>query len=156
MARFVNTAGIAYVNNGRIFLVLPYSDGSYEQRWCIPKGHMEPGEHPEETAKREFSEETGIEAPEKLHYLCDCYCKFKNTTKRVTVYRGVGDPNAKFKGSNLIDQGPSEGMPENVDGRYFTYDEAEKVIMKYQLPVIESLRSLESTFEGYFRNIVEV
>jgi len=157
MAKFVNTAGIAYVNDGRIFLVKPFdADRSAETAWCIPKGHCEPGEMPDETAKREFREETGIEAPEKLHYLCDCYCKFKDTTKRVIVYRGVGDPDAKFAGSNLIDQGPSKGNPENVEGRYFTYDEAMSKIMRYQIPIIENLRNLESTFEGYFRNLIEV
>ena len=155
MGKFVQTAGIAYVNEGRIFLVKPFSDDP-DVRWCIPKGHIEPGEHPEDTARREFEEETGLAAPEVLHYLCDCYCKFKQTTKRVIVYRGVGKPDATFGGSNKIDQGPRTGMPENVDGRYFAYDEAAQVIMRYQMPVIDALRSFESTFDGYFRNIMEV
>lgn len=30
-------------------------------RWTLPKGHVEPGERPEETALREVREETGIE-----------------------------------------------------------------------------------------------
>ena len=157
MAKFVQTAGIAYVNGGKIFLVKPFSrEDQSESKWCIPKGHVEQGEMPDDAARREFEEETGIVAPDVIHYLCDCYCKFNGTTKRVTVYRGVGDPDATFKGSNLIASGRSEGNPENVDGRYFPYDEAVNVIMRYQLPIIDALRSLESTFEGYFRNIVEI
>src|SRR6218665_1680297 len=28
--------------------------------WCLPKGHIEPGESPEQAAVREVAEETGI------------------------------------------------------------------------------------------------
>ena len=34
--------------------------GKKSQKWGFPKGHMEPGESEEETALREFYEETGI------------------------------------------------------------------------------------------------
>ena len=30
--------------------------------WVFPKGHVEPGESPEETARREVAEEAGVEA----------------------------------------------------------------------------------------------
>ncbi len=32
------------------------------REWVLPKGHVEPGERPEEAARREVLEETGIEA----------------------------------------------------------------------------------------------
>jgi 8-oxo-dGTP pyrophosphatase MutT (NUDIX family) len=38
------------------YLLLHYESG----HWDFPKGHIEPGEKPEETAKRELKEETGI------------------------------------------------------------------------------------------------
>ena len=38
------------------YLLLHYESG----HWDFPKGHIEPGEDPEETAKRELQEETGI------------------------------------------------------------------------------------------------
>ena len=31
--------------------------------WCLPKGHIEPGETPEQAAVREVAEETGIRGP---------------------------------------------------------------------------------------------
>jgi 8-oxo-dGTP pyrophosphatase MutT (NUDIX family) len=31
-----------------------------EERWCLPKGHVEPGESLAQTARRETEEETGI------------------------------------------------------------------------------------------------
>lgn len=32
------------------------------QRWALPKGHIEPNERPEEAARREVQEETGVRA----------------------------------------------------------------------------------------------
>lgn len=40
----------------RKYLLLHYSEG----HWDLPKGHVEPGESEEETARREILEETGI------------------------------------------------------------------------------------------------
>jgi 8-oxo-dGTP pyrophosphatase MutT (NUDIX family) len=40
----------------RAFLLLNYAGG----HWDFPKGHVEPGENEEETARREIREETGI------------------------------------------------------------------------------------------------
>ena len=40
-----------------LFLVVSSSDGNH---WVLPKGHIEPGESPEETALRELREEAGV------------------------------------------------------------------------------------------------
>jgi bis(5'-nucleosidyl)-tetraphosphatase len=42
---------------GRRFLLLRHRDGGH---WAFPKGRLEPGERPEEAARRELAEETGI------------------------------------------------------------------------------------------------
>ena len=57
-------AGIALINKGRIFLIRPSFD-SIPQNYAIPKGHLEEGETPEEAARREFQEETGIDVSTK-------------------------------------------------------------------------------------------
>ncbi|MFQ5975272.1 MAG: bis(5'-nucleosyl)-tetraphosphatase [Candidatus Hydrothermarchaeales archaeon] len=44
-------------NGKREYLLLHYGAG----HWDLPKGHIEEGEDPKETAKRELKEETGIE-----------------------------------------------------------------------------------------------
>jgi len=56
------TVGVAVVlvENGRILLVR--RTGSYAAMWCIPCGHVEYGEEVREAARREFKEETGLDA----------------------------------------------------------------------------------------------
>jgi 8-oxo-dGTP pyrophosphatase MutT (NUDIX family) len=57
--------------------------------WCIPKGHLEPGETKEQAALREVFEETGLTA-EITDYLGDVSYTFnqkgKNVSKTVHVY----------------------------------------------------------------------
>jgi 8-oxo-dGTP pyrophosphatase MutT (NUDIX family) len=43
-------------NGVRLYLLLHYEEG----HWDLPKGHVEPGESEEQTARREVAEETGI------------------------------------------------------------------------------------------------
>jgi 8-oxo-dGTP pyrophosphatase MutT (NUDIX family) len=50
------SAGGLVVRASRILLIST-QDG---RRWQLPKGHIEPGESPEETAVREVREETGV------------------------------------------------------------------------------------------------
>jgi 8-oxo-dGTP pyrophosphatase MutT (NUDIX family) len=61
------------------YLLLHYESG----HWDLPKGHIESGEHPEETAKRELQEETGIS---EIHLL-DGY---KQTLRYFFRQKGIG------------------------------------------------------------------
>lgn len=51
-----------------VFLVQANVPNSFPELWGVPKGRMERGEKPLQTAKREFGEETGTTAPD-LEYL---------------------------------------------------------------------------------------
>ena len=47
---------------GREMVAAIRPGGKREGVWALPKGHIDPGERPEETALREVREETGVEA----------------------------------------------------------------------------------------------
>lgn len=50
-------SGILFRKNKRIFLIKRADDGT----WCIPGGHIEPGETPDQAARREVAEEAGYQ-----------------------------------------------------------------------------------------------
>jgi 8-oxo-dGTP diphosphatase len=57
------TVGVAVIliENGRLLLVKRGKGISYEDKWCIPCGHVEWGEDVRKAGRREFLEETGID-----------------------------------------------------------------------------------------------
>ena len=59
------------LNDSKVLLVLRAADPK-KGRWCLPGGFVEWGENPEDGAKRELFEETGITAEEhSLIGVCD-------------------------------------------------------------------------------------
>lgn len=63
--------GVVYAPSCKSFLVIKRLG-----KWDIPKGKMEEGEKPEETARREVEEESGI-AAEIESFICDTYHTYK-------------------------------------------------------------------------------
>ncbi len=51
-------------------------------KWDLPKGKMEPGENPSETAIREVKEECGIQNINIDHFLLDTYHLFNDNNKK--------------------------------------------------------------------------
>jgi 8-oxo-dGTP diphosphatase len=56
------TVGVAVLMMKNDELLLVKRLGSYEGMWCIPCGHVEWGEDVRSAARREFKEETGLDA----------------------------------------------------------------------------------------------
>ena len=52
-----HSAGGLVVESGRVLLISTRGG----RRWQLPKGHIEPGESPEQAAVREIREETGVD-----------------------------------------------------------------------------------------------
>ncbi len=51
------------VRDGQVAVVVPRRDDPSRRRvLALPKGHIDPGESPQEAAEREVREETGVEA----------------------------------------------------------------------------------------------
>jgi 8-oxo-dGTP pyrophosphatase MutT (NUDIX family) len=73
---------------GRHVLILHLAD---EDRWCFPKGHVEPGESTETAARREISEETGLDSVELRGELATVTYRFydpaRDGVRRVQIGR---------------------------------------------------------------------
>jgi mutator protein MutT len=57
--REYSAGGLVFDDQGRVALIARHSRNGHLE-WCLPKGHIEKGETPEQTAVREVHEETGI------------------------------------------------------------------------------------------------
>lgn len=69
------------------FLVV-LQNGEGEKFWSFPKGHPEKGEIPEETARRELEEETGIQEVTVLPFSTSLTYVSRGTQKQVTYFLG--------------------------------------------------------------------
>jgi len=77
----IEAAGGIVENDEKKYLFI-YRNG----KWDLPKGKMEPGEKPDETAIREVKEECGIQNIVIDHFLLDTYHLFtENKKKRLKI-----------------------------------------------------------------------
>ncbi|MCW5723353.1 MAG: NUDIX hydrolase [Maricaulaceae bacterium] len=60
-AKAVDSAGVVCRRGGAVLLIRR-ARPPFQGRWSIPGGKIEPGETPQQTARRELFEETGVEA----------------------------------------------------------------------------------------------
>jgi 8-oxo-dGTP pyrophosphatase MutT (NUDIX family) len=84
------SAGGVVVRDGEVIVIVPTRRGAQGQRVLgLPKGHVDPGETPDQTALREVREETGVDAElvERLGEVRYFYQRAgKRIFKRVTFY----------------------------------------------------------------------
>ncbi|MCH9704298.1 MAG: NUDIX domain-containing protein [Chlamydiae bacterium] len=77
----IEAFGVIPIQRGKTLLV-KHQKG----HWAFPKGHAEPGESAQETARRELLEETGLAVTKWLGpQFQECY-SFDQTDKRVTYF----------------------------------------------------------------------
>lgn len=59
VVREYSAGGLVFDEHGRVAIIARHSRSGHLE-WCLPKGHIEKGETPQQTAVREVHEETGI------------------------------------------------------------------------------------------------
>lgn len=59
VVREYSAGGLVFDTKGRVAIIARHSRSGHLE-WCLPKGHIEKGETPQQTAVREVHEETGI------------------------------------------------------------------------------------------------
>jgi len=97
--------------------------------WVFPKGHVEPGESPEETARREVAEETGVEARVIAKIGETGYVNDRGETRRISWYLMKGDGRIRLE-------------PGLTGAGFFEPEEARRL-----LAFPEDLRLLEKALE---------
>ncbi len=113
--------------------------------WNLPKGLMEEGEDLFETAKREFTEETGVPIP-IANFIPLPELKRSDKTVHVWAFEGDCDP-AKIKSNTcMVEWPPRSGkkieIPETDRAEFFDLEMAERKLYPYLKPVVGELKKV--------------
>jgi predicted NUDIX family NTP pyrophosphohydrolase len=138
------------LRDGNLEVFLVHMGGPYWSKkdigaWSIPKGEYESGEDPFEAAKREFFEETGLEANGEFIRLGDIK---QAGGKMVSAWAFERDCDAKAIRSNTFSMewpprsGRFQEFPEVDRAEWFSSDVAREKILKGQRPFADELRSI--------------
>lgn len=78
-----------------------------KNRWTIPKGHVEEGEEPKQTAEREIREETGLQQMKVMNWLGKVNFRYRRShtlvlmTMHIYLVQGLGDTD-KLQGEDWL------------------------------------------------------
>lgn len=113
--------------------------------WTLPKGEFEPGEGALETARREFTEETGLQPQGEFLPLGEVVQK---GGKIVRAWAFEGDCNPATLRSNTFSlewpprSGKAQDFPEIDRADFFALEEARKKINPAQVPLLDALKRI--------------
>lgn len=138
---------------GGVEFLLVHPGGPYFAKkdagwWTLPKGLVEPGEHPLRTAQREFVEETGFALPPGPFWPLG-EIKQKGG-KRVIGFGALGDADPAALRSNPFEiewpprSGRRQTFPEVDRAGWFGLAAAKQMILAAQIPLLERARLLAS------------
>jgi predicted NUDIX family NTP pyrophosphohydrolase len=123
----------------------PYWRNKDDGAWSIPKGEIEPGENPEDVARREFLEELGSTLVGTLRPLAEIR---QRGGKRVHAFAVEGDLDIKGIKSNTFEMewpprsGRRQAFPEIDRAGWFALAAARVKILQSQRPLLDQLEKL--------------
>ena len=112
-----SVAALPVLDDGRVVLIRQYRYAVDERVWEIPAGRIDPGETPEEGARRELEEEIGYTAA-ALEPLCTFYTTPGFCDERMHLFRASG--------LRKVPARPEED--ERIETAFFPLDEARAMI----------------------------
>jgi predicted NUDIX family NTP pyrophosphohydrolase len=113
--------------------------------WSIPKGEIDPGENPEDVARREFLEELGSAPPGPLRALGEIR---QRGGKRVHAFAAEGDLDIGTVKSNTFEMewppksGRLQTFPEIDRAAWFALSVARAKILQSQSALLDRLEEL--------------
>ena len=134
--------------NGTVEVLLVHPGGPYWSKkdcgaWSIPKGEYSADEDPLSSAKREFTEETGLRPGNAFIELVPI-AQAGGKIVRAWAFEGDADPAAIVSNTFSMEWPPRSGrqqtFPEIDRAAWFSIDEAKDRILKGQVPLLEDLQ----------------
>lgn len=120
----------------------PFWEKKHVGAWMIPKGMVEAGETPIQAALREFEEEVGLRLEVEPFPLCRVR---QAGGKVVEAFAAEGDLDVSAIKSTHFEMewpprsGSLQSYPEVMQGRWMLVDEARRLILESQLPMLDAL-----------------
>src|SRR5581483_7775692 len=112
---------VPFLDDGRIVLVRQFRATWGRSSWECPAGHAEPGESPEEAARRELAEETGYRAARFAKL-----CSMRASAKVPNVF-------TLFTAHELTAGEPHPDPGEELEVGTFTRDEVAAIFQQGEL-----------------------
>lgn len=124
----------------------PYWRGKDEAAWSIPKGEFEVSEEALAAARREFAEETGLEAPEGPVMPLTPRRQPGGKTVHAFALEGDCDPSRLKSNSFAMEWPPKSGrtqsFPEVDEARWFALGAARGKVHRGQVAILDELAGL--------------
>jgi predicted NUDIX family NTP pyrophosphohydrolase len=126
----------------------PFWKNKDEGAWSIPKGEFAEGEEPLAAARREFTEETSLDAPASEANTLGEVRQPGGKTVLAWAVAGDVDPQAIRSNTFTMEWPPRSGkqaeFPEIDRAAWFPLEEARRKILSGQIPFLDRLAARQS------------